>query len=1227
MTETAQPTASPAPLDPRQLLLPAMAAMASDVAQLLPPADAMQAMQAQQVLQQLGNASRVLGLQGLAAFMQGLRAPLQQLSAGGEPLPGKTGELLALAARDAQRFVQALEGDEPTSPHTLFPSYRALIKLGGKDTAHPADLWDDPWPQPWLPAPEDVPALTPSVALRAVWDQHTLALLQASSLSSCQPLRAASLGLAAHAQDGTVWQLAAAWLDSLEQELLELDIYAKRLASRLLSYYASYAKDQPAPPPALLRDLQFFCAQALACATQRGASLPPTLTRVQQHCAPGAEAPPPDVDTASADAPVSPPPAPAPVAPPPPSLPAFQAAPEILPTASLGQGLASTAQIEPDLAFLQEAELLSQELEARITAWRADPASALHPDTDALAQALSHLAWSSGCTEIASLAHLLQRCLQRMPAQASPAQRQSCQHASDEMRRLLHQFAAGFLRRAHPQVMEALHQLYASLPVPSTPQDALPAAAGTAPDAQAQDDTTAAADTDTPPQTTAAADALAEPAVEAAHAAPVLDAMHFSVFEEEMLAVWPRLQAALKQWLQTPTDSAARQTVLRCLHTLKGSARLAGAMAWASQVHALEGLALEVQSEAGPRGPASLQPPLEALRIAFVALQQEMADRHPERLAQRWQHNPLDTVTRHAQALWATHDAGSSALAASQLSLHALASGLQQLRHHIKDCAAWADTLVLHGDLELPYEWHEELHALVQALDRCTDDADTVHQQLQHSLADTHNALNTQGGHLRALQHTLLYARLVPLSHWQERLDSCVQLAAQDTAKAVELVWQDGEALLERSVADALTPALEHLLRNCVAHGLETPAQRSAAGKPETGRIQLSVHSQGTQQILRLQDDGRGLDVPAIRSKAQALGLLPADAVVDNDRAAALILHPGLSTATAVTELAGRGIGMDVVADTIAQLGGSLRISSTAGQGCCFDICLPAPPQVEQVLALRAGSWRVALPARALESVRRVPAAVAEQALAQGMLNDEATGPLPLYWAGAVWQQSARSLEPALDGTRSLLIVRSDTARWGLLVDEILGTQEVTLQAPAELAVPVPGLLGIAAQPSGQVLQVYDPAAVLGAHEARQLAQQSHAAPPPSSAAEPLRPLVLLADDSLSVRRLAQHLLQSSGYRVETAEDGLQALHTLENGEVPALLIADIEMPDMDGLELLRRLRATERFQRLPVVMLTAHSAGPVSHQAIDLGAQAFLTKPYSPNELLAVVRRFVQIP
>ncbi len=159
--------------------------------------------------------------------------------------------------------------------------------------------------------------------------------------------------------------------------------------------------------------------------------------------------------------------------------------------------------------------------------------------------------------------------------------------------------------------------------------------------------------------------------------------------------------------------------------------------------------------------------------------------------------------------------------------------------------------------------------------------------------------------------------------------------------------------------------------------------------------------------------------------------------------------------------------------------------SSNPGKGCRIDITLPAPPQVEQVLALRAGSWRVAIPARSLETVRRISAAVADQALAQGVLQDKAAAPLPIYWAGAVWHNPSRSLEPPLDGQRSLPIVRGDTARWGVIVDEVLGTQEVTLQAPADLEVPIPGLLGTAAQPSGQVLQVYEPTAVLSAHETR----------------------------------------------------------------------------------------------------------------------------------------------
>lgn len=930
---------------------------------------------------------------------------------------------------------------------------------------------------------------------------------------------------------------------------------------------------------------------------------------------------------------------PVPVVPAAPSTPLAAPRPvvELQPGAALLQGNAAQPQLEPNQGFLTEADALSQQLQSCIQAWAAAPEAALPAEAAEHARALTRSAWGAGCTEISLLTHTLQMVLDRLRTQATPAQREACVHAADEVLRLLHQFAAGFMRRSQPQILEELNRILADTASAPAASDA------TAPAPEAQDATAQADDAHTTFIDGTAADAPAQQPPPPSAPAPVaqasvdqLEPVRFAVFEEEVNTIWPALQAALHQWMAQPAEQGTpRQTLLRSLHTLKGSARLAGAAAWASQVHALEDLALLAQPNDGPLGPSALQQPLEVLRLGFVALQQELAARHPERSLQHWGASPIDTVGRHAQALWSTHDQTEQALADNRLTLAEMDSCLQRLRSQLKDCAAWADTLVLHGDMDLSYEWHEELHDLVRALGDCTDDIGTVQQQVQHGLATAETALSTQAGHLRALQHTLLYARLTPLAQLHERLLGTVQLAASDTGKATELLLEGGEQLMERSVADQLAPALEHLLRNCVDHGIESAAQRQAAGKPATGRITLQLHTAGTQQTLTVQDDGAGLSLERIRNKAQALGLLAEGETVDAARAAELILHPGLSTAAQITELSGRGIGMDAVLASVQQLGGQLRITSQAGQGCTFTITLPAPPQVEQVVALRAGSWSMALPARSVEAVRRIPAAQMEQALSQGMLPDDVTGPMPLYWAGAVWQQSARSSAPALDGQAVALVVRSSTSRWALQVDEVLGTQEVALQAATDVAVPLPGLLGTAAQPSGQVLQVYDPYEALAAHEARRLLQSTQAAAPAADTAdaaapEAVRPLILLADDSMSVRRLAQHLLQTQGYQVVTAADGLQAWNLLESGELPArpaLLLADIEMPEMDGLELLRRVRAHPASKQLPVVMLTAHEAGPVSQKAIDAGAQAFLTKPYAPNELLALVRRCARVP
>ena len=907
------------------------------------------------------------------------------------------------------------------------------------------------------------------------------------------------------------------------------------------------------------------------------------------------------------------------------------AVPELQPGAALLQGAAGQPRAEPNQLFLNEADALSQELQTEITAWAAESDTPLPAAAAEQARALTRSAWGAGCTEISLLTHTLQMVLERLRREATATQRQACLHAADEVLRLLHQFAAGFMRRPHPQVLEALNRILADTASaqPATESEATPDSAtdSTPPDTHTTFiDGTAGDAHSTPTPSPEPAPAPVLPSVDQ------LEPVRFAVFEEEVLTTWPALQTALHQWMDQPADQGTpRQTLLRSLHTLKGSARLAGAAAWASQVHALEDGALLAQPNDGPLGPSALQQPLEVLRIAFVALQQEMAARHPERSLQHWGASPIDTVGRHAQALWSTHEQTQQSLTDNQQMLAEMESCLQRLRAQLKDCAAWADTLVLHGDMDLSYEWHEELHDLIRGLGDGADDIGTVQRQLQHGLATADTALTTQAGHLRALQHTLLYARLTPLAQLHDRLLATVQLAASDTGKATQLLLEGGEQLLERSVADQLAPALEHLLRNCVDHGIEGAAQRQAAGKPAAGQITVRLHTQGPIQTLTVQDDGAGLPLERVRAKAVALGLLQPEEAVDAQRAAELILHPGLSTAAQITELSGRGIGMDAVQASVQQLGGQLRISSQPGQGCTFTITLPAPPQVEQVVALRAGSWSIALPARSIEAVRHIPSAQMDQAVAQGMLPDDVTGPMPLYWAGAVWQQSARSSAPPVDGQSIALVVRSDTSRWALQVDEVLGTQEVALQAPTDVAVPLPGLLGTAAQPSGQVLQVYDPYAALAAHEARRMLQTAQPAAAADTAdaatAEAPRPLILLADDSMSVRRLAQHLLQSQGYRVITAADGLLAWKLLEEGELPALLLADIEMPEMDGLELLRRVRADARCKQLPVVMLTAHEAGPVSQKAIDAGAQAFLTKPYAPNELLALVRRCARVP
>lgn len=977
--------------------------------------------------------------------------------------------------------------------------------------------------------------------------------------------------------------------------------------------------------------------------------------------------------------------------------------------------------------------------------------------------------WTAGAPDISTLARTIEQSLARLHPQRTPTPvRQICVRAAAEIERMLFQFAAKTARRANPQVVQTMQRLATELlaaPVQPHAQQleekTKNTATARAEENPVQAEVVAASDSDAAERGSDAPRATTPVPSAATNDEALANPATFAVFDEEFRALWPQLRQAQADWQRAvqrqalPSSARAsdpnstqqtieqlqaiahesRQTTLRALHTLKASAQLAGAHAWGQQVHAIESRALEPDLD-----PAELAAPLQMLWADCMALTQAVALRHPD-FADRSQGRaePLQGLQRLGQGLWKNHARAQTAFADAGRVLAEMQSTLARLHTLAHRCADWADALMLQTQLELPYELHEDLGDLLATLHGSEEDLGTIHRQLQHGQAHTAGVLAEQAAQLQTLQNTLLEAQQVPLASLEPRLRATAEVAQRETGRSAQILIEGASQRLHRDTAQALAPLLDHLVRNSFAHGLEDAAVRRAAHKPETGCITLSLRSTPLRQTLTIEDDGAGLDVDAIWAKAQALGLIAPSLDVPSDaerqaRAAELICHPGLSTAAELTGLAGRGIGMDAVDAGVRAIGGQLRIDSVRGVGCRFHITLPATARVEPIVALtlahpQGGHWRMGVPEGSIWAQLHISADEADAALAAGLLRHPEHGAVPLYAASAVWgamrwadhagtddaQRSAANaalalqLPPGQTLTQPVLIVRGPTGRWALLVDAAAPSQPLIIEPPTDLrAEPPAGLLGTAAEPSGQVLQVWDAAASVLAHEARlaraAAGEDEADAFATSDSPQRTRPLVMLVDDSLSVRRLAQHLLQEQGYAVVTFADAFEALERLENsaafvlqtaahesvpssieallervadrvgghdsqaadGQVnaaatsntaentaaaaqtpsttnailgrglmgetsgtqplhpsPDMLLVDIEMPDMNGLDLLRKLRADDRWRHLPIVMLTAHQPGPVSHKAIELGAQAWLTKPYSPEELLAQVRRY----
>lgn len=498
----------------------------------------------------------------------------------------------------------------------------------------------------------------------------------------------------------------------------------------------------------------------------------------------------------------------------------------------------------------------------------------------------------------------------------------------------------------------------------------------------------------------------------------------------------------------------------------------------------------------------------------------------------------------------------------------------------------------------------------LQQLSRALGESAADMSSLQGTLDDLtrqYETLLTQQSRVSSeLQEGLMRTRMVPFDALVPRLRRVVRQAAGETGKQVQLKLDGAQGELDRNVLDRMTAPLEHMLRNAVAHGLESPDGRRAAGKGEEGSVRIAVRREGSEVVLEVADDGAGLDRGAIRGRAIKRGLISEDAVLTDSDLDALIMEPGFSTADEVSRLAGRGVGMDVVASEVRQLGGTLDIASSAGRGTTFTLHLPQTLAVTQAVFVRIGETSFAVP---IASVRGVGRISREELSAPGAAYQYGGEDYALHDLGRLLGQPVARAEGQVQ--MPLLLIRSGDLRAAVSIDQVLGNREIVVKPVGPQVASIPGIFGATIMGDGSVVVILDVAPLVrrSATLAREVAV--------SAQPEQRRvPLVMVVDDSITMRKVTGRVLERHNYEVVTAKDGVDALERMEE-RVPDLMLLDIEMPRMDGYELATQMRADARLRGVPIIMITSRTGEKHRQRAIEIGVQRYLGKPYQEPELM----------
>jgi chemosensory pili system protein ChpA (sensor histidine kinase/response regulator) len=487
------------------------------------------------------------------------------------------------------------------------------------------------------------------------------------------------------------------------------------------------------------------------------------------------------------------------------------------------------------------------------------------------------------------------------------------------------------------------------------------------------------------------------------------------------------------------------------------------------------------------------------------------------------------------------------------------------------------------------------------------------------------------------LQDGLMRTRMVPFESMVPNLRRTLRGAADELGKRAQLRVEGAQGEMDRNVMERMKAPFEHMLRNALAHGIEDPAQRVAIGKPMEGTVTIHVGRQGTEVLVRVTDDGAGFDRDAIRAKAIERGLLQADMPVSDAELFNFVLQTGFSTASEVSQIAGRGVGMDVVANEIRQLGGSLTIESERGRGTTFNIRLPFTLAVTQAITVRAAETTFAVPMTSVQAVSRIP----REEMVARMAGDDRT----IEYAGAPYQLYELSellglgVSHAIEdstGQLPLLMVRAGDLRAAIHIDSVIGSREIVVKPVGPQISNVPGMFGATIMGDGSVMLILDPAPLVRHFVAKQSALVTLAEAEEAGDAEPLQPavaprtdeagprLVMVVDDSITMRKVTTRVLEREQLEVVTAKDGVDALEQLQE-RVPDVMLLDIEMPRMDGYELAAHMKNDARFRHVPIIMITSRTGEKHRQRAFEIGVERYIGKPYSEADLLRHVNEMLE--